>query len=133
MAYRDPDGLTIMLIEADEELRERIAATLTRSGYRVMTEADSRAAIEDAREVSPDLLLVDLDIPVDYELVAARFILRRAGLPRLPVVVVAPDGDEDKPTRGESVFRNEFVTPAAELGAVNELIEQLLPLIPDAA
>jgi CheY-like chemotaxis protein len=122
-----------MVIESDEEMRARITEKLASSGYRVMKEPDSCQAIEDARETAPDLLIVDMDMPVDYELVAARFILKRAGLPRVPVVVVAARDEENVPTLGETVFRNEFVTSVGELDEVGRLVEHLLPNRPVVA
>jgi len=54
----------LLLAEDDEFSRDMLARRLERSGYQVLTAADGREAWRLARIHKPDLILMDLDMPV---------------------------------------------------------------------
>jgi len=58
----DTDAL-VLVIEDDEELRGMLALNLERHGYRVATAADGAEGLELARELKPDLVVLDLMLP----------------------------------------------------------------------
>jgi CheY-like chemotaxis protein len=53
----------ILLVEDYEDAREMYAEYLEYSGYRVETARDGAEAIKKARELRPDLILMDLSLP----------------------------------------------------------------------
>jgi chemosensory pili system protein ChpA (sensor histidine kinase/response regulator) len=53
----------VLVVDDDELVRDMVAATLTRAGYRVALAADGAAAIERLRHETPDLILTDLFMP----------------------------------------------------------------------
>ncbi|HET8550807.1 MAG TPA: response regulator [Bryobacteraceae bacterium] len=54
---------TILIADDKDSSRELIRALLERSGYRVEEAADGTEAVERARTVHPDLILLDLQMP----------------------------------------------------------------------
>jgi DNA-binding response OmpR family regulator len=54
---------TILLVEDEPTLRETLAYNLEQDGYRVITAADGREALERFRAHPPDLLILDLMLP----------------------------------------------------------------------
>ena len=59
-----PDASALVLVVDDEALvRDMVAASLTRAGYRVVLAADGAAAIERLGHETPDLILTDLFMP----------------------------------------------------------------------
>jgi two-component system cell cycle response regulator DivK len=54
----------ILLVEDFDDAREMYREYLTFSGFRVETARDGREALEKARRLSPDLILMDLSLPV---------------------------------------------------------------------
>jgi CheY-like chemotaxis protein len=54
----------LLLVEDNEESREGLSRHLRRKGYEVLTAADGRQALEAARTGSPDLVLMDMSLPV---------------------------------------------------------------------
>src|SRR4051812_5521647 len=54
----------LLLAEDDEFSRDMLARRLERSGHRVLPAADGREAVRVARVQRPDLILMDLDMPV---------------------------------------------------------------------
>jgi CheY-like chemotaxis protein len=63
MTTPDPKP-TILLVEDFDDAREMYRDFLEFSGFRVVTARDGREAIERAREADPDLVLMDLSLPV---------------------------------------------------------------------
>jgi CheY-like chemotaxis protein len=55
---------TILLVEDHEDNREAFRAILEHYGYDVMEAADGEAGIDMARARHPDLILMDISIPV---------------------------------------------------------------------
>jgi len=54
---------SMLIVDDDEVLRERLAKALRARGYEVRTAKDAAAALELARQESPELALVDLRMP----------------------------------------------------------------------
>ena len=55
---------TIMLVEDNEPSRNALSRRLERRGYRVLPAGDGRTAVSLAREAGPDLILMDLGLPI---------------------------------------------------------------------
>src|SRR5918996_5224327 len=56
-------GNTVLVVDDEKTLRETVAYELEQEGFRVVTAADGRAALEGFRAESPDLVLLDLMLP----------------------------------------------------------------------
>jgi two-component system cell cycle response regulator DivK len=56
--------LTILLVEDNDMNRDMIAQYLGHYGYKVLTARDGGAAVELARSAAPDLILMDISLPI---------------------------------------------------------------------
>jgi two-component system, response regulator RegA len=63
MSSQAEPARSLLIVEDDDRLRERLARALRERGYETREAADYEAAIQAAREDSPEYLLVDLRIP----------------------------------------------------------------------
>jgi CheY-like chemotaxis protein len=54
----------LLLIEDNEESRDGLSRRLRRNGYEVLAAADGRQGLEAARTEAPDLVLMDMSLPV---------------------------------------------------------------------
>jgi len=61
---RARDAPTILVVDDDQEIREMIAEALALDGYRVISASNGKIALEQAREEPPDLIVLDLMMPV---------------------------------------------------------------------
>ena len=52
-----------MIIDDAECIRDSCCQVLTKAGYRVETAIDGEVGLRRARELGPDIILVDLDMP----------------------------------------------------------------------
>jgi len=56
--------LTVLVVEDSNDTRALLCRTLSMEGYHVLEAADGRQAVEVARRECPDLILMDLNMPV---------------------------------------------------------------------
>ncbi|MGI9064947.1 MAG: response regulator [Pyrinomonadaceae bacterium] len=123
----------VLLVKDNEETLCDMKYVLEPNGYRVMDTDNGQAAAKQARYAHPDLLLVDLDVPLLYELVAARQIIKnsRLGLVPavIPVVIVSHESAFDPvPMMEVNLRRNEYVTRLSDYDQLAYLLEYLLPI-----
>lgn len=122
----------VLLVQDNEETLCDMKHVLELNGYRVMDSDNGQAAIKQARYAHPDLLLVDLDVPLLYELVAARQIIKNSklGVPTvIPVVIVSHEREFDSgPMMEVNLRRNEYVTRLSDYDQLSHLLDYLLPI-----
>src|ERR1035437_1063425 len=59
-----PSGLRILVVDDERALADLVASYLTRDGFEVSMAQDGQQAIEQARQVDPDVMVLDLGLPV---------------------------------------------------------------------
>jgi two-component system, cell cycle response regulator DivK len=89
----------ILVVDDQEDLRGVLRDLLTGSGYTVIEAADGEAGVAKAKSDHPDLILMDIQMPVIDGYEATRRIKADPTLKPTPVVAVssfAMKGDEEK-------------------------------------
>jgi DNA-binding response OmpR family regulator len=85
---------TILVVEDDPTLQETLAYNLTRQGYLVETARDGQAALVSARRSSPDLIVLDVMLPVLDGFEVCRILRRESSTPIL--MLTARDDEIDR-------------------------------------
>jgi len=80
---------TILIVEDDAELRDMLALALSLEGAKVVTAANGVVALEAALTHQPDLIVLDLMMPVMSGEDFRRAQLANAAIAHIPVVVVS--------------------------------------------
>ena len=88
----------ILLVDDFDDAREMYRDYLAFSGFRVETACDGREAVDKARVLSPDLILMDLSLPVVDGWEATRILKGDAATRHLTIVALSAhamnaDGD----------------------------------------
>jgi len=89
----------ILLVEDNEMNRDMLSRRLKRKGYSVVIAIDGQAGINMATSDSPDLILMDLSLPVVDGWEATRQIKANPATQSIPVIALtahAMAGDEQK-------------------------------------
>ena len=60
----DGSGTTLLVVEDNEASRDALARRLERHGFHVLLAVDGRQGVSAARTHMPDLILMDLGLPV---------------------------------------------------------------------
>jgi CheY-like chemotaxis protein len=89
MRERDATRPNIMIVEDFDEVRMMMRTFLERNGYRVVEVVNGQDAIDVARRERPDLILMDLSLPVLDGFGAIHYIRKQAGLGDVPIVIVS--------------------------------------------
>jgi CheY-like chemotaxis protein len=128
------DNPVVLMVEDREDTRSEMKRVLELNGYSVVDTDNGQDAAKRAQFVCPDLLLVDLDVPLLYGMVAARQIVKNAQLGILPVVIVTHEDVIDPAAIMElGVRSNEYVTRLSDYQQLQNLLDYLLPVEPRAA
>lgn len=89
----------ILVVEDQEDLRGVLRDLLTGSGYEMLEAADGQAGVEKAAAEKPDLILMDIQMPVLNGYDATRQIKADPALTSIPIIAIssfAMQGDEEK-------------------------------------
>jgi CheY-like chemotaxis protein len=122
------ERLTLLIVEDEQFTRDGMVELFERGGYRVVTAADEREAMETARLSTPDLILVELGgTPRELLSVGERVRAEVKADSEIPIVAYAVQADELVCEGGEvPVGDNEYVTLPEDFQQLENLIERLL-------
>jgi CheY-like chemotaxis protein len=117
-----------LLVEDNELNRDMLSRRLTRKGFEVRTAADGQAALDTIHEKAPDLVLLDMDLPVLNgwdTCIALRANSTTQNLPVIALTAHAMSGDKEKAI---SVGCNDYATKPVDfpdlLGKIQSLLNQ---------
>src|SRR5262245_5369324 len=80
---------TILVVEDNEPSRDALARRLARRGHVIVTAGDGREAVSLARTVLPDLILMELGLPILDGWDATRTLKGDATTRHIPIVVLS--------------------------------------------
>ena len=114
----------ILLVEDNSDLAEGIEYNLRLEGYDVRIAENGRIAIDLAREWKPDLVLLDLMLPVldGYQVLRAV----RQSDKHVPVIILSARGEEADKIRGFKLDADQYVTKPF---SIVELLERIAALL----
>ena len=98
---------TILVVEDEPTLQETIAYNLKKQGYAVEAAGDGRAAVETARRLQPDLVLLDIMLP-GLDGVEVCRILRREMT--VPIIMLTARDDEIDRIVGLEIGADDYLT-----------------------
>jgi CheY-like chemotaxis protein len=80
---------TILVVEDNEASRDALARRLQRRGYDVVLAVDGQQAVSVAQSVKPDLILMDLGLPIIDGWEAARQLKADVSTQHIPIIVLS--------------------------------------------
>ncbi len=116
----------LLLVEDNEMNRDMLARRLERRGYQVVVAVDGAEAIAKAESESPDLILMDMSLPVIDGWEASRRLKAGPATRRIPLIALtahAMAGDREKALRAGC---DDFDTKPVDLPRLLEKIQQHL-------
>jgi CheY-like chemotaxis protein len=117
----------VLLVEDNEESRDGLSRRLSRKGYEVLLAADGRQGVEKARAEAPDLILMDMSLPVLDGWEATRQLKAAPQTRDIPVIALtahAMAGDREKALEaGCDDYDTKPVELARLLGKIQSLLE----------
>jgi CheY-like chemotaxis protein len=78
----------IVVVDEEDELRTAIKIRLEVEGYQVITASNGKECLEVAKEKAPDLIILDIMMPVMDGYTALRFLKDDPYLKKIPVIIL---------------------------------------------
>jgi two-component system, cell cycle response regulator DivK len=103
-----------------------LSRRLLRRGYEVILAEDGLQSLEAARTQSPDLILMDMSLPVMDGWEATRRLKQTEGTARIPVVALTAHALSDDRDKALKAGCDAYETKPVELPRLIETIERLL-------
>ncbi len=126
MSEKNSKDRTVLVVEDDEDARYLMRIELERLGYLVTEAEDGQKAVEVAGREPPDIILMDLSLPVMDGIAATEKIRATDGLTSVPVIAVTAHQETDFREGAKAAGFNAYVTKPIEISWLDELIKGLL-------
>src|SRR5215213_8307723 len=117
---------TILLVEDTEDNRFMMRRLLEMTGYKVVEAMNGEEAVRLAEAESPQLILMDLSLPVIDGLAATRLIRKLPRLQVTPIIAVSAHDTSDFQLEAMSAGCNSYITKPIDFNELEQLITQLL-------
>jgi two-component system, cell cycle response regulator DivK len=116
----------ILVVEDQEDNRQILRDLLSNAGYEMIEAEDGQQALTQAAKHKPDLILMDIQLPLLDGYEATRRIKADPALNAIPIIVVtsyALSGDEDKAhAAGCDAYVAKPFSPRALLAKIREYL-----------
>jgi two-component system chemotaxis response regulator CheY len=117
----------ILIVDDDESIRQFIEMALTDRGYEIVTAEHGRAALESIAAHPPDLILLDMRMPVmDGWAFAQAY--RTTRPPHAPVIVLT--AARDAAQSAQEIAADAVLAKPFDLRDLMQLIRRLAPVPP---
>ena len=117
----------ILIVEDNEMNRDMLSRRLERRGFAVLLAVDGQQGVEMARSEKPDLVLMDMSLPVMDGWTATRTIKDDADLRAIPVIALTAHAMEGDREKAMAAGCDDYDTKPIELPRLLEKIGKFLP------
>jgi len=120
------EPLTVLVVEDTEDNRFMMRRLLEMTGYRVVEAMNGDEAVKLAASELPNVILMDLSLPVIDGLAATRLIRKLPNLQSTPIIAVSAHDTSDFQSEAIHAGCNTYVTKPIDFNELEQLIAQLL-------
>jgi len=116
----------ILLVEDNEMNRDMLSRRLERKGYEVVVAVDGQKAIDLAASEKPDLILMDMSLPIVDGWEATRRLKADALTRQIPIIALTAHAMPEDERKAREAGCNDYDTKPIELPRLLEKIAALL-------
>jgi DNA-binding response OmpR family regulator len=98
----------VLVAEDERDIRELIVFTLELEGLKVVEVPNGEEAVKKAREIKPDLILMDVRMPKMTGYEACKVLKSEEGTKNIPVVFLSAKGQEAEVNTGLELGAEEY-------------------------
>ena len=113
---------TILIVEDEPNLLAALQYTLTQEGYTALAATDGENGLRMARTMSPDLIILDVMLPILDGFEVCRILRRESDV---PVIMLTARGDENDRVRGLE-HADDYVTKPFSMPELRARVRNLL-------
>jgi two-component system cell cycle response regulator DivK len=120
-----PSG-KVLIVEDSEDNREVLRHIIHYIGYEVLEAVNGQQAVEITKEKHPDLILMDLSMPVLDGYGAARQIRELHPSTKVPIIAVSAHETSDNRAKALAIGFDEYLTKPIDFTQLKNVIFQFL-------
>ena len=125
---KDSRDRTVLIVEDSDDARYFMRLALEQMDYIVVEAENGAAALEVAERERPDIILMDLSLPIMDGLAATEKIRAKDGLKGIPIVAVTAHQETDFRAGAKAAGFDAYVTKPIDMDFLSDLIKGLLTL-----
>ena len=118
---------TILIVEDNEMNRDMLSRRLERRGFTVLIATDGATGIDVARTRAPDLILMDMSLPVVDGWEATRLLKSDPALRHIPIIALTAHAMANDRDHALAAGCDDYDTKPIELSRLLAKSEALLP------
>ncbi len=116
-------AISVLIVEDDRNISDLLRMYLEKEGYAVTTAYDGGQGLSKFRAIRPDLVLLDLMMPVMDGWAVCREIRAES---QTPVIMLTAKGEVDDKVAGLRIGADDYITKPFEMREVLARIEAVL-------
>jgi DNA-binding response OmpR family regulator len=114
---------TILIVEDEVSLQETLAYNLRKQGYKVDTAADGKSGLQAARSLKPDLILLDIMLPVLDGFEVCRILRQETNV---PILMLTAKDEEIERVIGLEIGADDYLTKPFSMRELQARVKALL-------
>tara|TARA_B100001029_G_scaffold8170_1_gene5729 strand:+ start:3523 stop:3891 length:369 start_codon:yes stop_codon:yes gene_type:complete len=114
---------TILLVEDDEMNKDMLSRRLMKKGYNVIFAVNGQEAIDMAESDTPDVILMDMGLPIKSGLEATKEIKENPNTVKIPIIALTANAMAEHRQEALDGGFDEFETKPVRLPSLIEKIE----------
>lgn len=116
----------ILIAEDQSDLREMIALTLRMAGHEVAAETDGQAALRTAQETHPDLIILDVHMPLLSGFEVCQLLQADETSRDIRILLISGMANNEEIQAGLNAGAREYIRKPFELGHFIQRVDALL-------
>jgi CheY-like chemotaxis protein len=126
MSYETAKDLKVLVVEDLEDTRLFMRLALEDHGFIVFEAENGKTAVENATREKPDVILMDLTMPLMDGFAAAKLIRENEKLKHVPIIAMTAHHETDFRSGAKASGFDAYVTKPIDVNWLKELIAGLL-------
>ena len=126
MNQRDSKDLKVLLVDDFEDTRLFLRLALEEHGFIVFEAENGETAVENAIREQPDVILMDLTMPLMDGFAATKLIRQNEEFKNVPIIAITAHQETDFRSDAKASGFDAYVTKPIDVNWLKELIDGLL-------
>jgi CheY-like chemotaxis protein len=126
MSDRDQKDLKVLLVEDVDDTRLFMRLELEKHGFIVFEAENGRVAVEIASRENPDVILMDLTLPLMDGFEATKLLRQNEQLKNVPIIAVTAHQENDFRADAKASGFDAYVTKPIDVNWLKDLIDGLI-------
>lgn len=124
MANQDSSKKTVLIVDDEIPILDALRVRIEASGYNVLTATNGQEALDKARTLKPDLIILDVLLPKMDGYEVARLLKFDSRYKDIPIIMLTAKTQDSDKKIGAEVRVDEYMTKPFDTKSLMELIKK---------